>query len=179
MWKSAGRAPSLRVFTLAFALQLRKKQCFDNNYGNRSPGGLTMLKWTINKWTLKMGMGLNSVDIGRGNAWGWNMLKLALKTCNGVKWIESCHEDGYWMEMSWSRIQWSAIMLMKIDFLSSILAKVWEQILREGKWSIGTENLSLYDYVHHRLHTDMHGIEPGSWSWQAWDMALVHSKHSI
>jgi hypothetical protein len=25
MWKSAGRAPSLRVFTLAFALQLRKK----------------------------------------------------------------------------------------------------------------------------------------------------------
>ena len=24
MWKSAGRAPSLRVFTLAFALQLRK-----------------------------------------------------------------------------------------------------------------------------------------------------------
>jgi ABC-type Zn2+ transport system substrate-binding protein/surface adhesin len=26
MWKSAGRAPSFRVFTLAFALQLRKKQ---------------------------------------------------------------------------------------------------------------------------------------------------------
>jgi hypothetical protein len=25
MWKSAGRAPSLRVFTLVFALQLRKK----------------------------------------------------------------------------------------------------------------------------------------------------------
>jgi hypothetical protein len=25
MWKSAGRAPSLRVFTLAFAVQLRKK----------------------------------------------------------------------------------------------------------------------------------------------------------
>jgi hypothetical protein len=25
MWKSAGRAPCLRVFTLAFALQLRKK----------------------------------------------------------------------------------------------------------------------------------------------------------
>jgi hypothetical protein len=25
MWKSAGRAPSLRVFTLAFVLQLRKK----------------------------------------------------------------------------------------------------------------------------------------------------------
>jgi hypothetical protein len=25
MWKSAGRAPYLRVFTLAFALQLRKK----------------------------------------------------------------------------------------------------------------------------------------------------------
>jgi hypothetical protein len=25
MWKSAGRAPSLRVFTLAFALQLRRK----------------------------------------------------------------------------------------------------------------------------------------------------------
>jgi hypothetical protein len=25
MWKNAGRAPSLRVFTLAFALQLRKK----------------------------------------------------------------------------------------------------------------------------------------------------------
>jgi len=25
MWNSAGRAPSLRVFTLAFALQLRKK----------------------------------------------------------------------------------------------------------------------------------------------------------
>jgi hypothetical protein len=25
MWKSAGRAPSLRVFTLAFALQLREK----------------------------------------------------------------------------------------------------------------------------------------------------------
>jgi hypothetical protein len=25
MWKVAGRAPSLRVFTLAFALQLRKK----------------------------------------------------------------------------------------------------------------------------------------------------------
>jgi hypothetical protein len=25
MWKSAGRAPSLRVFTLGFALQLRKK----------------------------------------------------------------------------------------------------------------------------------------------------------
>jgi hypothetical protein len=25
MWKSSGRAPSLRVFTLAFALQLRKK----------------------------------------------------------------------------------------------------------------------------------------------------------
>jgi hypothetical protein len=25
MWKSAGRAPSLQVFTLAFALQLRKK----------------------------------------------------------------------------------------------------------------------------------------------------------
>jgi len=63
-----------------------------------------------------MGMRLNSVDIGWGNAWGWNVLKLALKTCNGVKWIESCHKDGYWMGMGWSRIQWSAFMLREIDF---------------------------------------------------------------
>lgn len=61
--------------------------------------------------------------------------------------------------------------------LSSILAKVWEHILRGGKWSIGTENLSWYYYVHHKLHMYRHGIEPGSRSWQTWDTAWVHSKH--
>ena len=187
-------------------------------------------------WLTKC-MGLNSADIGRGNAWDWIQLTLAeemhgtefswhwLRTCMGLNsadigrrnprdWIQlTLAEEMHGTEISWhwlrkciwlkyveigcENMQWHAMdgklpwgwvlvgnglkqnstvsyCANGINLLSSILAIVQEQTLRCGKWSAGIENLSQNDCVHHTLHTDWHGIEPGSQRCHGYTVNMVY-----
>jgi hypothetical protein len=54
MWKSAGRAPSLRVFTLAFALQLRKKHGKTSVRVRKTPVSLRKTSFKLRKTSVSV-----------------------------------------------------------------------------------------------------------------------------